>query len=194
MTKGTKRLSGVCSECGGSMQFPAELIGTMAMCPRCRKQTELRLESPSEEPLVPRKVIVWTLVTVVILVGALIVTIAGARHFERLAARQRGGATATAGANTSGVPAGFEVSAIALEKAEGSSGIYATGTVVNSSNRRRQQVTVEINLLDAGGQQVEIARAFRPALEPGAKWEIKVPVTADSKAVSAKLASIREGQ
>jgi hypothetical protein len=52
---------------------------------------------------------------------------------------------------------------------------------------------VEFDLLDAGGQQVEVARAFRPALEPGAKWQIKVQVASDSKAVAAKLASIREG-
>ena len=68
------------------------------------------------------------------------------------------------------------------------------GTVMNKSNRRRSQVTVELDLLDAGAQKVEVARAFRPALEPGAKWQIKVAVASDSKAVSAKLASIREGQ
>jgi hypothetical protein len=52
---------------------------------------------------------------------------------------------------------------------------------------------VEFDLLDAGGQKVEVARAFRPALEPGAKWQVKVPVASDAKAVSAKLAFIREG-
>jgi hypothetical protein len=190
---GTKRLTGVCSECGGSFEFQAELIGTVATCPRCRKQTELLLASPSAEPSVPRKVIIWTVITAGILVAGLIVTLVGLKHFEKLAASQRERTAATADTNSVAVPAGFEVSAIALEKGDGGSGLFAVGTVVNISNRRRSQVTVEFDLLDAGGQQVEVARAFRPALEPGAKWQIKVQVASDSKAVSAKLASIREG-
>lgn len=189
----TKRLSGVCSECGGPIQFPAELIGTMGACPRCRKQTEFMLESPVAEPSVPRKVIVWTVVTAVLLVAGLIVTVVGLKHFEKLAAGQRDHATGTAGAKEAAVAANFEVSAIAVEKGEGGNGIYAVGTVVNNSDRRRSQVTVEIDLLDAEGRQVEVARAFRPVLEPGAKWEVKVPVAADFKAVSAKLASVHEG-
>ena len=70
--------------------------------------------------------------------------------------------------------AGFEVSAISLEKGQGSDGLYAVGTVVNTSNRPRSGVTVELDLLDAGGQKVGIARAYRPVLAPGAKWEFKV--------------------
>jgi hypothetical protein len=191
---GTKRLTGVCSECGGSIEFQAELIGTVATCPRCRKQTELMLASPSAEPSVPRKAIVWTIITAGILVAGLIVTVVGLRHFEKLAAVQKQHAAAAAGTSNAAVPAGFEVSAITLEKGESGNELFAVGTVVNSSNRRRSQVAVEFDLLDAGGQQVEVARAFRPLLEPGAKWQVKVPVASDSKAVSAKLASIREGK
>jgi hypothetical protein len=189
----TKRLTGACSECGGSIEFQAELVGTMATCPRCRKQTELMLAAPPEEPAVPRKVIVWTVVTAVILVAELIVTVVGLKHFEKLAALHRDQAGSAAGAKDGAAPAGLSVSAISLEKGEGGNGLYAVGTVVNASGRRRSQVTVEFELLDAEGQKVEVARAFRPVLEPGAKWEVKVPVAGDSKAVSAKLASIREG-
>jgi hypothetical protein len=189
----TKRLTGVCSECGGSLEFQAELIGTVATCPRCRKQTELMLASPSAEPSVPRKVILWTTVTAGILVVGLIATLVGLRHFERLAERQKERAAGAAGAEHAAVPAGFEVSAITLEKGDGGNELFAVGTVANNSNRRRSQVTVEFDLLDAGGQKVEVARAFRPALEPEAKWQVKVPVASDSKAVSAKLAFIREG-
>ena len=85
----TKRLTGVCSECGGSIEFPAEMIGATATCPRCRKQTELRLASPPAEPSVPRKAIVWTVVTALILVAGLVATLVGLKHFEKLAARQR---------------------------------------------------------------------------------------------------------
>ena len=89
--------------------------------------------------------------------------------------------------------AGLEVSAISLEKGQGGNGVYAIGTVVNTSDRRRSRVTVEFDLLDAGGQNVGIARAYRPVLEPGAKWQLKLPVAGDAKAVSARLASIKEG-
>jgi hypothetical protein len=189
----SKRLTGVCSECGGSIEFQAELIGTVATCPRCRKQTELMLATPAIEPAVSRKAIVWTIITALILVAGLIVTMAGLKHFEKLAANQRDRAAGAAGTNEGAVPAGLEVSAITLEKGDGGEGVFAVGTVVNKSKRRRLQVTVELDLLDAAGQKVEVARAFRPALEPGVKWQVKVPVASDSKALSAKLASVREG-
>ena len=186
-------MTGICSECGGSIEFQAELIGTVATCPRCRKQTELMLASPSAEPSVPRKAIIWTVITAGILVVGLIVTVVGLRHFERLAARQRDRAAGAAGVKDAAVPAGFEVSAFTLERGDGGNELFAVGTVMNSSNRRRSQITVEFDLLDAGGQKVEVARAFRPVLEPGGKWQVRVPVASESKAVSAKLASIREG-
>ena len=189
----TKRLTGVCSQCGGSIEFQAELVGTIATCPRCRKQTELMLASPAEEPLVPRRVIVWTAVTAVILGAGLVGTVVGLKHYERLAAQQRERAADAAGAAGGSVPAGLEVSAFSLEKGEGGNGLCAVGTVVNVSGRRRSQVAVQINLIDDGGKVVEIAKAFRPVLEPGVKWQIKLSVAGDSKAVSARLAAVREG-
>ena len=95
----TKRLMGVCGECGGPIQFPAELIGTMTTCPRCRKQTELRLESPPEEPTVPRRAILWTIVTVLILVGGLVAALVALKRYEHLADRDKGRAPATGPAN-----------------------------------------------------------------------------------------------
>jgi hypothetical protein len=190
----TKRLMGVCSECGGSIQFPAELIGTTTTCPRCRKQTELRLESPPEEPSVPRKAIVWTAVAVVILVGGLIASLVALKRFEHLAERQKDPATAAAGAKDGAVFSGLEVSAISLGRGQGRDGNHVVGTVVNASGRRRSQVTLEFDLLDARGQKVGVAQAYRPVFEPGARWEFKLPVAGESKAVSAKVASIKEGR
>ena len=95
----TKRLTGACGECGGPIQFPAELIGTLTTCPRCRKQTELRLESPPEEPSVPRKAIVWTVVAVLILVGGLVAALVMLKRFEKLTAGQKDRAPAAAPAN-----------------------------------------------------------------------------------------------
>ena len=191
----TKRLTGVCSECGGSIQFPAELVGTMTTCPVCKKRTELTLAAPPEEPAVPRKVIIWTVVTVVVLALGVVVLVAGLRHFEKLAARQQDRTPAARSTQTAeaAAGAGFEVSAISLEKGQGSSDTYAVGTVVNKANRQRSGVTVELDLLDAGGQKVGVARGYRPTLEAGAKWQFKVPV-GEVKAASARLASIKEGQ
>jgi hypothetical protein len=192
----TKRLKGVCGECGGSIEFPAELVGTLTPCPRCGKQTELLLATPPEEPSVPRKAILWTVGAIVILALGVIVPVAALKHFEKLAARHRDMAIspASAGATEAAALAGFEVSAISLEKGPGAfSENYAVGTVVNKCNRQRSGVTVELDLLDAGGQKVGIARNYRPALAPGAKWHFRVPV-GDAKAASARLASIKEGQ
>jgi hypothetical protein len=190
----TKRLTGVCSECGGSIEFQAELVGTMTQCPRCRKQTELTLAVPPEEPAVPRRIIIWTVVAIVVLVLALIVTVVGLNHYAKLAERQRERAASAPGANDAATSAGFEVSAISLEKGEGNNGPYAVGTVVNTSNRQRLRVSLELDLLDGGGKEVGIAKAYRPVLAPGAKWQVKVPVTGAPEAVSAKVASIKEGQ
>jgi hypothetical protein len=190
----SKRLTGVCSECGGSIEFMAELIGTMTQCPRCRKQTELTLAVPAEEPAVPRRIIVLTVVAIVVLVLALIVTVVGLKHYSKLAVHQRERAAAAAGTNGTAMAAGFEVSNFSLEKGQGSNGLYAVGTVENTANRPRTQVTLELNLIDAGGQEVGIAKAYRPLLGPRAKWQVKVPVAGAPGAASAKVASIKEGQ
>jgi hypothetical protein len=187
----TKRLTGVCSECGGSIEFAAELIGTMAQCPRCRKQTELTLAAPPDEALVSRKVIVWTIITALILVLGLIVTILGLRHFEKLAAQQKDRSASVTGTSDAGVAEGFRVSAFSLEQGKSSNDVYAVGTVVNNSNRRRLRVTIQLDLLDAGGRTVEIARSFRPLLDAGAKWEIKLSVAGDSNAQSVRVASVK---
>ena len=190
----TKRLTGVCSECGGPIQFPAELVGTMTQCPRCRKQTELMLAVPTEEEPGSRKMLVVMVVAIGILVLTLIATVVGLKHFEKLAARQKDRAALAVGANESAAASGIEVSAVSLEKGQAGNEVYAVGTVVNTSNRPRSRVTVEFDLLDARGHTLQVIRAYRPVLELGAKWELKVPVAADSKAVSARLASIKEGQ
>lgn len=179
----SRRLQGICSECGGSMEFSAELVGTMTQCPRCRKETELTLALPPEEPALPRRIVVISVVAVVVLVLALIVTVVGLRHCEKLAVRHEHRATP-----------GFEVSAFSIEKGQTGSESYAVGTVVNTSGRARAQVTLELNLLDAAGKTLQVARAFRPKLESGAKWEIRLPITSDAKVVSAKVASLKEGQ
>ena len=149
---------------------------------------------PPEEPAVPRKVIVWTAITAAILVLGLVVTVGGLRHFEKLAARQKDRAAVAAGATNAAGVAGFEVSGIALEKGEGNTGEWVIGTVVNALKGPRSRVTLELDLLDGGGRTLQVVRAYRPVLEPGAKWQVKVPVTGAEEAVSARVASIKAGE
>ena len=87
--KQTKRLKGVCAECGGPIEFPAEQVGTTAQCPRCKRQTELLLAPPKEEPTVSRRVIVCTIIATVLLIASLVAVVVGLKHFEKLAASQK---------------------------------------------------------------------------------------------------------
>jgi hypothetical protein len=185
----TKRLKGACTQCGGPIEFLAERIGSTAQCPRCRQQTELLLASPPAEPLVPRKVVIWTAVTSAVLILGAMGVVVGLKHFETLAAQQKERAAAA----VPGVPAGLVVSAISVEKEPGASESYAVGAVENSSDRQLLGVAVQLDTFDAAGQKVGVVRAYRPALAAGAKWQLRVPV-GDSKAVSAKVASVKEGQ
>ncbi len=85
----TKRLKGTCTECGGPIEFAAEMIGTTAQCPRCRKQTELLLAPPPEEPDVPRRIAVWCVVMIAILVVGIVAVVLGLKHYEKLATQQK---------------------------------------------------------------------------------------------------------
>src|SRR5438309_4258732 len=63
----TKYLKGECAHCRGHIEFPAEAAGMTIDCPHCGKPTELLLAAPPEEPLLPRRTIIWTAIAVFIL-------------------------------------------------------------------------------------------------------------------------------
>jgi len=203
----TKYLKGECSECGGHVEFPAEAAGTTIDCPHCGKPTELLLAAPPEEPSVPRMTIVWTLVAVLVLALGLAGALAALNRAQKWATRQkqqaatRGPAPRSVDAETAVVTqprnplagAGFDVSAIALEKTPGSSLVYAIGTLNNLTDRQRFGVKVELDLLDDSGQKVGAATDYQQVLEPKGEWHFKALVV-DSKAATAKLASVKEDQ
>lgn len=87
--KRTKPLRGFCTECGSPIEFPAEMIGSTAQCLRCRKQTQLLLAPPPSEPAVPRKVVMWTAITVVILALGAVLLVVGFNRLKSLAERQK---------------------------------------------------------------------------------------------------------
>jgi hypothetical protein len=197
----TKYLKGECQHCSGHLEFPAETIGMVAPCPHCGKETELQLAAPPVEPTLPRKVIIWTAISALILVGGLIIALWGLKRVQEKAALQREKAAAAQKAAQEANPppedpiakAGFQVSNVTLEKTPGSSLVYAVGTVINKSDKQRFAVRIEMDLFDAAGQQLGTAKDYQAIIETNATWKFKALVM-DSKAASAKVTSIKEDQ
>ena len=199
----TKYLKGECSECHGHLEFPAEATGMVIDCPHCGKPTELLLARPPEEPWLPRRTLIWTLVAMVIAgmgIAGMMVPLHLAR--KRMAQQQVEMAAKANAAKTNSVPpepedpatkAGFHVSNIRLEKAEGSSIMYATGTIRNISDRQRFGVRIELDLLDAEGKKIGTAKDYQQVIEPNGQWEFKA-LCVELKAASAKVAVIKEDQ
>jgi hypothetical protein len=85
----------------------------------------------------------------------------------------------------------LKVGPITLEKAKGSSLVYAVGVMRNDSVHQRFGVHLELELTDARGNKAGMAKDYRAVLEPHQEWRFRALVL-DSKAVSAKVAAIRE--
>lgn len=85
----------------------------------------------------------------------------------------------------------LKVGTIALEKAKGSSLVYAVGVLRNDSEHQRFGVTIELALSDARGNKAGTAKDYRAVIEPHQEWRFRALVL-DSKAVSAQVERIRE--
>ena len=196
---GGKYLKGRCQHCDGPVEFPAEAVGTTADCPHCGQPTELFLVVPEQESAVPKRTIVLTAVTVIILVGGLVWVLVALKRAQRLADRSKITTVTTTAPPVAAVTqqplaqAGFQSSSVRLEKTQGSSLVYAIGSIRNETDRRRFGVKVELELLDDAGNVIGTAKDYQSTLEPGAEWRFKALVV-ESKAVAAKIASIKEDQ
>lgn len=87
----------------------------------------------------------------------------------------------------------LQVGAITLEKAKGSSLVYATGTLHNRSALQRFGLKIEVALVDGQGRSAGTAKDYRGVLEPGQDWPFRALVL-DSRAVSGSLSSLREDE
>ena len=200
----TKFLKGECQHCQGHLEFPAELAGLTADCPHCGQQTDLLLAKPPEESTVPRAAMVWAVIGIVILGLGLAGALVALKRAERWAARQKRLAAAAAASETN-LPMeaviaadpqaqnGFVASAVELEKAPGTSLVYAVGTLKNTSDHKRFGVKIELDLLDSGQQKVGTATDYQQVLETNATWRFKALVV-NSQATAAKVAAIKEDQ
>lgn len=201
-----KYLKGDCQHCGEHIEFPVESIGMTVDCPHCGQVTELLLALPPSEPAAPRRWMVLAVVAILILIAGLVACVAGLNYYNKVLRRIEARRTAVSAQKaTNAVPGvaenaedvtinvGFQVSAITLEKAPDSSLVYAVGTLKNRANRQRFGVRVELDLFDAAGQKLGAAKDYQSVLEPNGEWRFKALVV-DAKAVSAKVASIKEDQ
>jgi hypothetical protein len=203
----TKYLKGECVHCGGHLEFPAEAAGLTADCPHCGKQTDLLLAAPKTSSGIPTRIIIWTAITVAILLVALCVALWQLKRVERWAeAKKKAAAAAEMQAHPSPAPAPaepppedpvlkaqFRVSEVKLEKASGTSLVHAVGTLENLSSKPRYGVTLQFELFDAGGKKVGTTSDYQNTIEPKAKWTFQAPVVS-GKVTSAKVVGVTEQQ
>jgi hypothetical protein len=181
-----------CTLCGGEIEFPANAGGMTVECPHCHQQTELRATGTAV-PNVTRLVI-FAVVGVAIAIGILFL-------LKSPMDAQRANLPVVA---SNSVPALVEaarakaaddlklVGTVSVEKAKGSRLSYAMGTITNDSNHQRYGVRVELDLFDQAGNKLTAqANDYRQTLEPGKDWKFRALVL-DAKAVTAKLAAIKE--
>ena len=81
----TKTLRGDCQHCGMPIDFLPEIIGSTIPCPHCKKRTGLILAQPPTVPTIPRKVILWTAITLLILIAGFFGSLAALNRAKRMA-------------------------------------------------------------------------------------------------------------
>ncbi len=87
--RATKPLRGQCQHCQLPLQFPADLVGTMADCPHCHRQTELMLAAPPQpqQSFLARRSIVYAVVALVILLFGLAAALVALKRAQGLTNR-----------------------------------------------------------------------------------------------------------
>ena len=85
----------------------------------------------------------------------------------------------------------FKVDEIKLDKTQGSSLVYAVGTLTNDSEYQRFGVRIRLDLLNGDGGSVGSAQDYKEILEPHKTWQFRALVIG-SKPVSARLGSVTE--
>jgi hypothetical protein len=194
----TKNVTGQCQHCGGTIFFPAENTGKIARCTLCSRETELVLAVPDTGSPLPKKTIIFTVVAIVILIGGLIALQIAVKRAKKLVSQSDGNVPANAQLNSaptagSFATTGFGASSVAVEKAGGSSLVYAVGTITNLTDRRCFGVKVELDLLDRSGQRIATTKDYQSTLEPRATWRFKALVM-DRSVDAAKITAIKEDQ
>lgn len=185
-----------CALCGGNIEFPVTARGMTVECPHCHGQTEL-------QPAPRRSRSLWSL----LIFAALGIGVATGVLFlfkgKRAGPVVESPATPAAPSSNSVVsiaeqprPKALDdlklIGSVSIEKAKGSRLSYAMGTLRNNSDHQRYGVGVQIDLFDQAGNKLSAqANDYVQSLEPRKEWNFRALVV-DLKAVTAKLASVKE--
>jgi len=195
-----KNIKGNCQQCGGPFDFPVEGIGQTVDCPHCGRPTELQLATPPATSAVSTRQIVYVIVAIMILVGGLVGAMVALKRAQRMGSNQTrdvdvAGAmtTTTTGPADPLAQAGFQASAVTIEKTTSGSLLFAKGTLKNISPSKKFGVKIELELRDAQNWKLGTTTDYQPTLEPGAEWKFKAMVM-NPKTASAAILSIKEDQ
>jgi predicted RNA-binding Zn-ribbon protein involved in translation (DUF1610 family) len=199
-------LIGYCQHCGSQIEFPETADGTQAACPHCGKETLLTTEPPAQSG--SRTVAIFTCVAVLGLAlaatGALIIikqkknraaapteTVQTSSVTTNVTSSSASTAVTTAATTPAKALSDLKVGEFKLEKTKGSSLVYVTGTLKNDSDYQRFGVKIQFDVFNRNQTNLGTAQDYIGILEPRHDWQFRALVT-DPKAVSAKVASIKE--
>lgn len=185
-----------CALCGGKIEFPVTAAGMTVECPHCHGQTELQPVPSTTRNL--WRLLIFGVVGVGLAVGVLFAF--KAKRTDNVetspAGPVPGANSVTASAEKPTRPKSLDdlklMGNVSIEKAKGSRLSYAMGTLKNDSDHQRYGVKVEIDVFDEAGNKLATqANDYLQSLEPGKEWNFRALVV-DVKAVTAKLASVKE--
>ncbi len=181
-----------CTHCHGLIEVPHSAQGTSVECPLC--QAQVVIPDRKVRKRLPMYV-VW------LLIGVAVVAV-GTQVFWGKLKKDKKGSTSSFAVTTNAAVAiveakpksrdDLQVSAIGVDDPKGGGLRYATGTIKNDSDHPRYGITIELTLIDKNGQALSTkASDYVQMLEPRKEWRFRALVL-ESKATSARLASIRE--
>lgn len=187
-----------CAHCGGHLEFPASTSGTIITCPHCGVETELE-DSSSDENSEKRFSTTFLVVGLLVALGAAVFLWKKWQAKETNIPPVISQTNSVSGTNTAKklvVPkeknnSDLKAGPVSLDRKNESTLMHALGTIVNDSEYQRFGVKVELDLLDARGARVGTATDYKSVLEPHQSWSFRALVV-DAKAVSAKIATIKE--
>jgi hypothetical protein len=199
-------LKGECRHCAGHLEFPADAIGQTVPCPHCGQLTELALAGTPGKTKGARRV--WLGISIAVCLAA--AGLAATWVWKQRTANSRISSITPVPAALSTTPVvsttapvvspppqvqvltnDFAILPFKLEKTPGSSLVYVTGTVRNSSDRQRFGVKVEFGLMDTNDRVIGSATDYQSVLDPRANWRFRAMVM-ESKTASARFNSIIE--
>ena len=172
-----------CTYCGGTIEAPKSAAGMTLECPHCHAQTSVRKSNQW----------IWIVLALVLVAAIAGVTV-------KLVSRRatvpsdpiRNVSSTDKSISSPKSPQDLKAGAVEIDQPKGSGLRYAVGTLRNDSDHSRYGVGVEIILLDQSGRELPTrASDYVQMLEPRKEWRFRALVL-DSKAASAKIASIRE--